>query len=60
MLLLISTEQKCLKRFTKKHCKKQIKKSLVLKKQLKENPINYMLNENAMITLLTVRLIKIT
>ena len=36
--------KKLLKRFTKKNCKKQIKKNLELKKQSRENEINYMLN----------------
>ena len=33
----------------KKNCEKQIKESLELKKQLKENMINYMLNGKARI-----------
>ena len=42
----------------KENCKKQIKKTLELKKYLKEKTINYMLNGKAMIILVTVGLIK--
>ena len=38
-----------LERFTKKNCKKQIKKSLELKKQQREKVINYILNGKATI-----------
>ena len=54
MLLVILTEKKLLKRFTKKNSKKKIKKSLELKKQEREKTINYMLNRKATI----VQLIK--
>ena len=37
-------EKKLLNFFTKKNCRKQIKKSLELKKQSRENVINYFLN----------------
>ena len=47
-----------LERFTKRNCNKQIKKSLDLKKELKEKAINYVLNGKATIILLTVGLIK--
>ena len=56
MLLVILTEKKLLKRFTKKNSKKKIKKSLELKKQEREKTINYMLNRKATI----VQLIKNT
>ena len=36
--------KKLLERFTKKNCKKQIKKNLGYKKQLRETVLNYMLN----------------
>ena len=49
---------KLLERFTKRNCKKQIKKSLELKHWSREKLINYILNEKATILLLTVRLIK--
>ena len=58
MLLVISTVKKLLKCFTKKYCKKQIKKSLKLKKYSREKVINYMLNGKAMIILLILGLIK--
>ena len=44
ILLMILTEKKLLELFTKKNCKKQIKKSLELKMQSREKVINYMLN----------------
>ena len=57
LLLVILTEKKSLECFTKNSCKKQIKRSLELKKWWKENTINYMLNRKAMIILLIVGLI---
>ena len=42
----------------KKNCKKNSRKSLELKKYLKEKVINYMLNRRALVILLTVGLIK--
>ena len=48
MLLGILME-KLLEHFTKKNCKKQIKKSLELKKQQREKVINYILNGKATI-----------
>ena len=50
--------KKLLERFTKKNCKKQIKKHLGRKKQLKEKAISYMSNGEATILLLTAGLIK--
>ena len=50
--------KKLLERFTKKNCKKQIKKHLGQKKQLKEKAISYMSNGEATILLLTAGLIK--
>ena len=44
MLLLILMEKKLLECLTKKSCKRQIKKSLELKKLSREKRINYMLN----------------
>ena len=58
MLLVILKVKKLFKRFTKKSCKKQIKKSLELKKYLKGKVINYMSNGKVTIILLTVGLIK--
>ena len=46
--------------FKKVKCKKQIKKSLELKKYSKEKAINYMSNGKTRIILLTVQLIKKT
>ena len=60
MLLVILTMKKLLKRFTKYNCKKQIKKSLELKKYSRENEISYMLNGEATIIFLIVVLIKTT
>ena len=54
MLLVILTEEKLVESFRKKNCRKQIKKSLELKKQLKEKMINHTLNGKATIILLTV------
>ena len=54
MLLVILTEEKLVESFRKKNCKKQIKKSLELKKQLKEKMINHTLNGKATIILLTI------
>ena len=54
MLLVILTEEKLVESFRKKNCKKQIKKSLELEKQLKEKMINHTLNGKATIILLTV------
>ena len=48
-LLVILAEEKLVGPLMKKNCEKQIKKSLELKKQLKENMINYMLNGKARI-----------
>ena len=44
MLLMVLTSKKLLNLFTKKNCKKPIKKCLELKKQLSEKVINYFLN----------------
>ena len=44
MSLVILEVKKLLESFTKKNCKKQIKKSLELKKYQRENAVNYMLN----------------
>ena len=60
MLLEILTVKKLLESFMKKNSKKQIRKSLELKKLQKEKAINYMLNGKATIIHLTVRLIKKT
>ena len=60
MLLVILKAKILLERFTKKNCKKQMKKGLELKKQLKEKAINFTLNGKDMIILLTVELIKKT
>ena len=58
MLLVILTVKKLMERFIKRTCKKQIKKSLDLKKLSREKVINYILNGKATIILLTVGLIK--
>ena len=58
MLLVILKVKKFLKRFTKKDCKKTNKKELRVEKLKKEKAINYMLNGNAMIVFLIVRLIE--
>ena len=58
MLLMISMGKKLLEHFMKKSCKRLIKKSLELKKLLKEKVINYMLNGKVMIIHLIVGLIK--
>ena len=58
MLLVILMVERLLEHFTKKNHKKQIKKSLELKKQSRENVINYTSNRKATITLLIVGLIK--
>ena len=42
-------EKKLLERFMKINCKRQIKKSLELKKQSKEKAINYMSKKKIMI-----------
>ena len=60
ILLVILKVNKLLECFTKKNSKNQIKKSLELKRQLKENAINYMSNGKVMIILLKVGLIKKT
>ena len=52
--------KKFLERFTKKNHKKQIKKILELKKELKEKAINDMSNGKATTILLTIGLIKNT
>ena len=48
--------EKLLESFTKRNCKKQIKKCLELKKQSREKVINYMLNGKASVILLMVGL----
>ena len=58
MLLVILKVKKFLERFTKKDCKKTNKKELRVEKLKKEKAINYMLNGNAMIVFLIVRLIE--
>ena len=58
MLLVFLKVKKFLKRFTKKDCKKTNKKELRVEKLKKEKAINYMLNGNAMIVFLIVRLIE--
>ena len=60
MLLVILMAKKLLERLMKKNCKKRIKKSSELKKQSRENAINYMSNGKSMIILLTVGLINKT
>ena len=60
MLFVILKVKKLLECFTKRNCKKQIKKSLELKKLLKEKAINYMLNGKATIVFLIVGLIRKT
>ena len=45
ILLMTLTEKKLLELFTKKNCKKKIKKSLELKTQSREKMINNMLNQ---------------
>ena len=57
---MILMGKKLLKRFTKKHCKKQIKKNLELKKKSRENVKNYMLNGKDPIIRLIVGSIKKT
>ena len=57
---MILKPKKLLKHFAKNNCKKQIRKSLELKKQQREKAINQMLNGKATIVLLTVGLIKMT
>ena len=57
MLLAICMLKKFLKLFTK-NCKKQIKKSLELKKKSIENLINHMLNGKVAIIFLTAGLMK--
>ena len=44
MFVKILMEKNLLELFTKKNCKKQIKKGLELKNQSKEKMINYLLN----------------
>ena len=58
MLLGTIKAKKLFELFTKRNCRKQIKKSLELKKSLKEKMINYMLNGKTIIILLTNELIK--
>ena len=60
MLFVILKVNESLERFTKKNRKKQVKKSLGLKKQSRQKVINYMLNGKAMTILLIVGLIKRT
>ena len=60
MLFVILKVNESLERFTKKNRKKQVKKSLGLKKQSRQKVINYMLNGKAMTILLIVGLIKKT
>ena len=57
---MILTEKKFLEHFTKKNCKKQIKKSLGLKKQSRKKAIIYMLNGKDTIIRLIVGSIKKT
>ena len=57
---ILKGKKKLLERFAKKNCNKQIKKSVELKKKLKEKVINYMLNGKATTILLIVGLIKKT
>ena len=52
MLLVNITVKKLLECFTKKNCKRQIKRSLELKKQSKEKRINYTVNGKAVIVCL--------
>ena len=58
MLLIILTGKKLLELFTKnksKSCKKQIKKSLEMKKKIKKKAINYMLDGKVTIVHLIVK-----
>ena len=58
MLLVMLKINKLLERFTKKKCKRQIKKNLGYKKELTEKVINYMSNGKVMIIYLIVGLMK--
>ena len=58
MLFVTWMGKKLLEVFTKKNCKKLVKKNLGWKKYLKEKTLNYMLNGKGMIIALIVRLIK--
>ena len=58
MLLVIWMVKKLLEVFTRKNCKKLIKKNLEYKKYLKEKVIDYMSNGKGIITHLIVGLIK--
>ena len=58
MLLMISMVKKLLEHFTKKNCKRLIKKNLELKKYLGKKVINYMSNGKVMIIHLIAGLIK--
>ena len=63
MSLVMLTVKKLLEHFTKKNCKKQIKqikKRLQLEMWQGEKAINYLLNSNATVVFLIVRLIKRT
>ena len=60
ILLVILMEEKLLKSFVEKNYKKQIKKSLELKKQSREEVITNISNEEVMIIHLIVGLIKKT
>ena len=57
---MILMEKILLERFTETNCKKQIKKSLELKKQSREEVINYVLNGKDTIIRLIVGSIKKT
>ena len=50
-LLLTLMVKKLLEHFAEKNCKQQVKKSLELKPESKENAISYMLNGEATIIL---------
>ena len=60
MLLAILVVKKFLERFLKNDYKKEIQKSFGLKKQLKENEINYMLRGKTTIVFLIIGLIRET
>ena len=60
MLLMILMVKKLKEAFTKKNCKKIIKKNLEQKKYLKEKAINCMSNGKAIIIFLIVGLMKKT
>ena len=60
MLLAILVVKKFLERFLKNDYKKEIQKSFGLKKQLKENEINYMLRGKTTIVFLIIGLMRET